>query len=111
MKQFQTLEEFVHSDAFSKKDLYDCDLSNLDLSSFPTSTWEGFTFYETNFTNTNIKFYPQTLKWNGFVWDLDYCNFSLEDKKLYNECLIALNNTISNKKIQVLKIVNTIFNM
>lgn len=76
MKRFQTLEEFLHSEAFSRKDLSDCDLSNLDLSSFSPSTWEGFNFYETNFTNTNIKFYPQTLKWNGFDWDLDYCNFT-----------------------------------
>ncbi len=76
MKKFQTLEEFLHSDAFSRKDLSYCDLSNLDLSSFPTSTWEGFKFYKTDFTNTNIKFYPQTLKWNGFDWDLDYCNFT-----------------------------------
>ncbi len=76
MATFQTLEEFVHSDAFSSKDLSDCDLSNLDLSSFPTSTWEGFKFYKTDFTNTNIKFYPHELKYNGFFWGLEYCNFT-----------------------------------
>lgn len=76
MKRFQTLKEFLHSDEFSRKDLSYCDLSNLDLSSFPTSTWEGFSFYKTDFSNTHIKFYPQTLKWNGFDWDLDYCNFT-----------------------------------
>ena len=76
MKRFQTLEEFLHSDAFSRKDLSDCNLSNLDLSSFPTSTWEGFTFYKTNFTDTNIKFYPHKLKYNGFWWNLEWCNFT-----------------------------------
>ncbi len=65
MKTFQTLEEFLHSDEFSRKDLYDCDLSNLDLSDFPPCTWKGFSFYETNFADTNIKFYPHKLKYNG----------------------------------------------
>ncbi len=76
MKKFQNLEEFLHSDAFSRKDLSDCDLSNLDLSSFPPSTWEGFTFYKTNFTDTNIKFYPHKLKYNGLWWNLECCNFT-----------------------------------
>ena len=105
MKKFQTLEEFLHSDEFSRKDLSYCDLSNLDLSSFPPSTWEGFTFYETNFTNTNIKFYPQTLKKNDIYdifWILDSCNFTncdlsyLKAEDLENFAIYKCNFTNTN---------------
>ena len=74
--KFQSLEEFVHSDEFSRKDLSECDLSNLDLSVFPPSTWKEFIFYKTNFTDTNIKFYPQMLKKDSSSWILCYCNFT-----------------------------------
>lgn len=102
MKKFQTLEEFSFSDEFLRKDLSECDLSNLDLSSFPPSTWEGFTFYETNFTNTNIKFYPRKLKFGILFWDISYCNFTncdlsyLTAEDLENVCILGCNFTNTN---------------
>lgn len=88
MKKFKDIEEFVNSEEFQNKDLSYLDLSNLDLSrdKFPSSTWLNFTFYHTNFKNTNICFHPQTLARNFYargihideykICKLEYCDFT-----------------------------------
>lgn len=56
------------------------DLSNLDLGSIPPPMWENAYFYNTNFSGTNIKFYPRRLKnKNGYYHDkytISGCDFS-----------------------------------
>ncbi len=115
MVTFHTLEEFFNSDEFSKKDLSNCDLSDLDLSSFPPSIWEGFIFYKTNFTDTNIKFYPHKLKYNGLWWNLECCNFTncdlsyLTAKDLEKVSIQGSNFTNTNFHINSLDSVNGLY--
>lgn len=76
IKKFESLEKLLSSQEFEKKDLSYCDLSNLDLGNLPTSTWSGFVFHHINFKNTNIKFYPVTLRGSMVYCDFTNCNLS-----------------------------------
>jgi len=109
MKKFENIEEFLDSDEFKNKDLSYCDLSNLDLSrdKFPASTWLDFTFYHTNFKNTNIHFQPQTLARNYLarginiddykICKLEYCDFTGCDlSRLYTNTFERVSITGSN---------------
>lgn len=109
MKKFQNIEEFVNSEEFKNKDLSYCDLSNLDLGcdKFPVYTWKDFTFYHTNFKNTNIFFQPQTLARNyhargisleGYkICKLEYCDFTGCDlSRLYSSEFDHVSITGSN---------------
>ena len=77
MKKFRDIKELYDSNEFKTKDLSYCDLSNLILSEIPSKTWIGFKFYYTDFSNTNIVFYPHSLVKNeqgNYI--LEYCNFT-----------------------------------
>ncbi len=76
MKKYNDLNEFLSSEEFRRKDLSYLDLSNLDLSSLNPKTWNKFVFDHTNFSNTNIKFYPRNLKEAGFNTSIEYCDFT-----------------------------------
>lgn len=96
-KKFKTIDELFSSEEFKKKDLSYCDLEGLDLSQFDYYVWQDFLFYYTNFTGTNICFYPKLLKeffhdklerYSQLVpitkgdlstfryWKIEYCNFT-----------------------------------
>ncbi len=76
-KKFATLQEFFKSEEYKNKDLSYCDLSNLDLSHIDNWIWGGFKFFYTNFKNTNIKFFPRSLRHEeqNIVF-LNYCDFT-----------------------------------
>lgn len=76
MKSFKNIKEFLNSIEFKNKDLSYCDLSNLDLSKIENYEWKDFTFFHTNFKNTNIKFFPQSLKRKNNKVFLEYCDFT-----------------------------------
>lgn len=96
-KKFETIDALFASEEFKKKDLSYCDLEGLDLSGINHSTWNNFIFDHTNFTDTNIKFYPKLLKkffheklkklsklvrisrgdlTTYRYWKIEYCNFT-----------------------------------
>ena len=61
IKKFTSIKQLLMSKEFQKKDLSYCDLTGIDLSTLPTSTWKEFKFNHTDFTNTGVKFYPEQL--------------------------------------------------
>ncbi len=76
-KKFATLQEFFNSEEYKNKDLSYCDLSNLDLSHIDNWIWGGFKFFYTNFKNTNIKFFPRSLRLEEQdIVFLNYCDFT-----------------------------------
>jgi len=88
--KFLDIEDILLSTEFLNKDLSYCDLSGIDLSELPASTWNDFIFDHTNFTDTNIRFYPSLLKKNvmiGFSFSkLEYCDFTNCDLSYLESC-------------------------
>ena len=77
------LNQFVKEERIKKikeqlpknKDFSNMDLSHFDLSIIEPEFWNGAIFYNTNFSNTGIRFYPQQL-YNLQMID---CNFEGTD--------------------------------
>lgn len=76
-KKFLSIEELLESKEFENKDLSFCDISALNLSKLPKSTWIDFRFFHTNFSDTGIVFEPTSLALteNG-KYCLEYCDFT-----------------------------------
>lgn len=97
------------------------DLEGLDLSCIPEDAWKNCFFYNTNFSNTKIKFKPNNLKptndnslfkTNEFGIHICCCNFSNNDLSYLKtedffceekECLVFINNcNFRNTKLTIL---------
>lgn len=71
MKKIEDIKDIWDGKNLLIKDFTDYDLSNIDLSVIPCSSWIGCFFSNTNFANTNIKFNPSELK---YFYKYDWTN-------------------------------------
>lgn len=111
-EKFDSLEEFLKSKAFETKTIEYCDLSNLDLSVLPESTWSGFIFSNSNFANTGIRFDPNNLKKyenedHELHIQIHYCDFTNVDLSYWEEDMLdnisvkGCNFTNTNLKVRL----------
>ena len=78
--RINSISQIFNGKKLFRKNLSDLDLSGLDLSIIPMSEWEGCIFYNTNVSNTGIKFKPNLLGFGGNRYlTLVDCDFSDND--------------------------------
>lgn len=74
---YTDISQILKDDKRIVDDFSNADLSNLDLSNIPPKAWEDATFYNTNFSGTNIKFYPKKLRmFDTMHTKIEGCDFS-----------------------------------
>lgn len=110
LKKFESINEFLESEEFKKKDLSYLDLSNLDLSKLEPEIWKEFLFDHTNFSNTNIHFAPRLLKgidgkFSGKKVFLEYCDFTDCDLSYLStwdmECASITGSNFTNTNLNI----------
>ncbi len=84
MKKISDLNEITQETAVVERKISDfsnIDLSHLDLSKLKPEFWEGAIFYNTNLSNTGIRFNPKKLE----VHTIEKCNFENVDLSYIDE--------------------------
>lgn len=72
-KKINDISEIWDGKKLLIKDFSNLDLSSLDLSNIPKESWYDCIFYNTDFSNTNIKFVPSKLRETiGKTYQYDY---------------------------------------